>query len=82
MAAPRCYTLAEAREKLKLGRSTFFALRAAGELPMLDECLPRLGRFPRYRADLIDRYLDNQLAAPRSFSSARSVGTVGVWKRA
>jgi hypothetical protein len=59
---PRCYTLREVLVKLKLPARTFFSLRARKRLPFLQEIRPRLGRSPRYRADLIDRYLRGEWA--------------------
>lgn len=56
---PRCYTTAQAIEKLNLPRRTFFLLKSRGELP-LEELLPRLGRVVRYRAEPIDRWLDGR----------------------
>lgn len=54
----RCYLVGELLEILKMSRSTFYALQKQGKLPL--EELPRLGRVIRYRAEPIDRYLDNQ----------------------
>jgi hypothetical protein len=59
------------REKLQLPRRTFFKLKKAGQLPMLEELRPRIGRTTRYRADLIDRYLEGRFQVVRSFSRAR-----------
>lgn len=56
----RCYTVAQTCELLQLKPRTFRKQRNAGRLPFLEELKPRLGRFPRYRADLIDRYLANK----------------------
>lgn len=42
---------------LRLSRSTFYEALAAGQLPFLEELRPRIGGRPRYRADLVDRYL-------------------------
>lgn len=53
----RAYTIHQVCEALALNRRTFFHLRKKGQLPMLEELQPRLGRTVRYRADLIDRYL-------------------------
>jgi hypothetical protein len=64
---PRCYTLAEVRGKLKMSKTTFNRQRQAGQLPFLEELRPRLGRCPRYRADLIDRYLRGEWGRPRTF---------------
>jgi hypothetical protein len=71
MTDTRCYTRAQVMEKLQLPRRTFFALKQAGRLPMLEELRPRIGRAARYRADLIDRYLEGRFQVVRSFSRAR-----------
>jgi hypothetical protein len=71
---PRCYTVAEVLDKLKMPRRTFTQLKAEGKLPFLDELRPRLGRTIRYRADLIDRYLAGQWGQPRAFGEARRHG--------
>jgi excisionase family DNA binding protein len=71
MSAPRCYTVADVLERLNLSRRTFYKLLAAGRLPFLEELRPRLGRRPRYRADLVDRYVAGQWGQPRSFASHR-----------
>lgn len=55
----RCYTTAQACEKLNLPRRTFFRLKRCGQIPCLEEIRPRLGRVARYRADLIDQYIAN-----------------------
>ena len=55
-AESRCYTREEVCERLKLSRSTFFHLKKAGRLPLV-ELLPRLGRITRYHAEPVDRYL-------------------------
>jgi hypothetical protein len=71
VTGPRCYTLPEVLAALKLPRSTFFELRKAGGLPFIEELRPRLGRNrPRFRADLIDRYLAGQWHGPRAFRKA------------
>lgn len=71
--SPRCYTVAQILDKLQLPRRTFYELKKAGEIPCLEEIQPRLGRRARYRADLIDRYLENQWGRPRSFASHRKI---------
>jgi hypothetical protein len=71
MTRQRAYTIAQVCEILTLPRRTFFKLRGAGKLPMLEELRPRLGRVVRYRADLVDRYADGQWGQPRSFASHR-----------
>jgi excisionase family DNA binding protein len=67
----RCYTVAEVREKLQMTKTTFHRLRRQGRLPFLEELRPRLGRIVRYRADLVDRYLENDWQQPRAFAAAR-----------
>lgn len=57
---PRCYVVPQLLDLLVLSRSTFFALLQQGKLPFLEELQPRIGRRARYRADLVDRYLENQ----------------------
>lgn len=64
-ARPRCYTVAQLLELLQMPASTFANLKRAGKLPFLDELKPRLGKHARYRAEPVDRYLDNQLEARR-----------------
>lgn len=71
MSDVRCYTIPETRGKLQMTETTFFRLRRQGRLPFLEELKPRLGRIIRYRADLIDRYLEGRWSEPRSFSLAR-----------
>ncbi len=63
----RAYTVSQLCAVLELSRPTFFRLRRKGQLPFLEELRPRLGRTVRYRADLIDRYLDGQWQQPRAF---------------
>lgn len=61
MGSPRrCYTTEQLLEVLDLSPRTFYQLKAAGRLPFLEELRPRIGRRARYRADLIDRYLENK----------------------
>ena len=67
----QCYTVAEVLDKLQMTERTFQRLRKAGELPFLEELRPRLGRRPRYRADLVDRYLDGRWERPLAFARAR-----------
>lgn len=67
----RCYTVADVITKLQMSTRTFRRLQRAGKLPFLEELRPRLGRIVRYRADLVDRYLEGRWDAPRSFASAR-----------
>jgi excisionase family DNA binding protein len=68
----KCYTVAQllGPDLLNLPRATFYALKAAGKLPMLEELKPRMGRRARFRADLVDRYLANQWQ-PRSVAGQR-----------
>lgn len=68
---PRCYTVTDLLALLSLPRSSFFTLKANGDLPFLEELKPRLGRCARYRADLVDRYLAGQWTGPRAFTSHR-----------
>jgi len=63
---PRCYTIGQILELFHMGRRTFYTLKTAGKLPWLEELRPRCGR-PRYRADLIDRYLAGEWQQPRAF---------------
>jgi hypothetical protein len=69
----RCYTRAQVCELLQLPRRSFYVLKRAGRLPMLQELRPRIGRCARFRADLVDRYLAGQWGQPRSFASARKI---------
>ena len=69
MSAHRCYTITQVCEILQLSRRGFYAAKAAGKLPMLEELRPRIGG-PRYRADLLDRWLSNTFVGPRSFRKA------------
>jgi excisionase family DNA binding protein len=62
--ALRCYTVDQVCELLQLRRSTFYDLLRRGQLPFLDELKPRLGRLRRFRADLVDRYLQNDINRP------------------
>ena len=67
MSDRRCYTTAQVIEALQLPRRSFYALKAAGALPFLEELTPRVGRRARYRADLVDRYLAGEWTQPRAF---------------
>lgn len=58
-AAGRSYTTAQAIERLNMARRTFFALKAQGQLPLVELC-PRLGRVVRYQAAPIDRWVAGQ----------------------
>ena len=62
----RCYTVAQLLVELQLSRSSFFELKAAGKLPFLEELQPRIGRQARFRAEPIDRYLENRFSMARS----------------
>lgn len=46
---------------LQLSRSSFYAMKRRGQLPFLEELQPRIGTRARYRADLVDRYLEGRL---------------------
>jgi len=63
---PACYTAEQIAAKLQMGRRTFYKMKKAGLLPFLEELRPRLGRIARYRADLVDRYIDGKWG-PRAF---------------
>ncbi len=52
-----CLTITEVCERISLSRTSFYRLRDAGELPFLEEVQPRLGKRPRYRADLVEHYV-------------------------
>lgn len=71
MIEPRCYTIPDVLRLLRLTLTTFKRLKAAGQLPMLEELRPRIGRRPRYRADLVDRYLAGQWGQPSAFGRRR-----------
>lgn len=73
MTTSRCYTVAQLLELLHMSRATFYALKAAGKLPYLEELKPRCGRRLRFRADLVDRYLAGQWGQPRAFASHRRI---------
>lgn len=68
---PRCYTVARICRDLEISRRTFFQLKRDGELPFLDELLPRVGKHARYRAEPIDRWFDGQWGKSKHFASAR-----------
>jgi len=59
----RCYLIPQLLEMLQISRRRFEEQRAAGKLPFLEELQPRMGR-PRYRADLVDRYLAGEYRPP------------------
>ena len=54
------YTITEVCERISMPRSTFYRLLAAGELPFIEEVQPRLGKRPRFRADLVETFVANQ----------------------
>jgi hypothetical protein len=62
---PRCYTVPQLLVILQMPETTFRTLRRTGRLPFLEELQPRLGKHARYRADLVDAYLDNQWGRSR-----------------
>ena len=57
MTGPRCYLIPELLERLQISRSEFERKRGTGQMPYIEELLPRIGRRPRYRADLVDAFL-------------------------
>jgi len=75
MATLRALTIKEVCEALNIPRRSFFHLRRTGQLPMLSELKPRIGRVVRYRAEPIDRYLNGQFGQPRSFASHRKLAS-------
>jgi hypothetical protein len=75
MSPPRCYTVAQLLDVLLLTPRTFFRRRQAGDLPFLEELHPRIGRSPRYRADLVDRYLAGQWGQSRLLASHRKLAS-------
>jgi len=72
MTTHRCYTVDDILNLLKIPRRTFFTLKKAGKIPCLEELKPRIGRRIRFRADLIDRYFENQWNRPRAVTSRRA----------
>jgi excisionase family DNA binding protein len=60
MTEPRVYLIPDVCERLRIPQSSFYALRAKGRLPFLQEIRPRAGRRVRYRADLVDQYLEGR----------------------
>ena len=64
MTGPRCYTVPQLLEKLQVAKATFYDLKARGRMPFLEELRPRMGRRPRYRADLVDAYLAGTYRRP------------------
>lgn len=73
MSEPKCYTTAQVRAKLQIGKNTFWRLRATGQLPFLEELKPPIGKRLRFRADLVDRYLSGQWQAPRLLTAHRKI---------
>lgn len=75
MSGARCYTIADLLDKLHMSRRAFHRLKRAGKLPFLEELQPRLGMHPRYRADLVDRYLAGEWNdQPRATFGRRRTG--------
>lgn len=69
----RGYRIPELLRLLNIeNRRTFERQRAAGALPYLEEILPRVGRRPLYRADLVDAYLAG--AGARGLAALRRPG--------
>lgn len=64
MTDMRCYVVPQILELLQVSRRTFARQRKAGALPFLEELRPRIGRRPRYRADLVDQYLRGEWGRP------------------
>jgi len=54
---------------LHLKRRSFERLKAAGQLPMVEELRPLISNRKLYRADLLDRYLAGEWGQPRHFAS-------------
>jgi hypothetical protein len=71
----RAYTIKQVCEVLAIPRRSFFHLRRTGQMPMLQELRPRIGRIVRYRADLVDLYADGRWGQPRSFASPRKLAS-------
>lgn len=64
----RCYLLPELLQILQMPRGTFFLLKRQGKLgAIVEELQPRVGRVMRFRADLVDRYLDGKTGQSRAF---------------
>lgn len=59
LSAPLLYTRVEAREKLRLGRSTFDELIRRGEIRSV-----KIGRSRRIPADALDEYVRQLEARP------------------
>jgi len=62
----RCYRVPDLLAMLQMSKSAFYRARTLGQLPMLEELSPRIGRIRRYRADLVDAYFANRLPRKRS----------------
>ena len=66
MPARRVYTTNQLIEALQMSRRTLERHIQKRDLPFLEEVRPRAGHIRRYRADLVDRYLENRWgSAPR-----------------
>ena len=61
---PTCYTGPQVRAMLQLTKNAFTRLRRQGKLPFVVELVPRPGRYPRYRAADLDRYLAGEFIDP------------------
>ena len=74
-SSSRCYTITDVCARLQMSRRDFYRKWKAGALPMLEEILPRIGARPRFRADLVDLYLENRYQSDgrplRYFGAAR-----------
>ncbi len=71
MSPARAYTRKDVCERLNIPRRSFYHHLRNGQLPMVEELKPRIGRIVRYRADLVDRWVAGQWDQPRSFASHR-----------
>jgi hypothetical protein len=67
--AAKCYTRQQVMDLLHLKRRSFERLKAAGQLPMVEELRPVISNRKLYRADLLDRYLAGEWGQPRHFAS-------------
>ncbi len=61
----RCYTVPELLRDLEISRSSFFDLLKRGQLPFLEELLPRIGGRRRFKAGPVDDYYQNRWRGPR-----------------
>jgi hypothetical protein len=73
MSEIRCYLIPTLLVLLQMSPRTFTRQRKAGALPFLEELRPRIGRRPRYRADLVDRYLAGEWGRTAGAFGARRV---------